>query len=309
MTLSDPGVTLCAGEALIALVPCDGRPLELTEALAIVAAGAELNVAVHLARLGLPARFAGLVGDDPFGRRVRAALVQEGVDVSTLLVQPSRPTGFYLKAVEPEGSSMRYFRRGSAASSLSELPAGAHDGVGHLHLTGITPALSPECARLVHRELESPKAATTSFDVNYRSALWDPAAAATALHGLARLATVVFVGLDEARRLWGCPDAGSVRNLLPEPDELVVKDGPRDATAFTEDGSVSVAAQRVEVLDLVGAGDAFAAGYLAGRWRGEEPAEALASAHSLAVTVIGSYSDHGARGGDASLAQARENPG
>ncbi|MHB1614880.1 MAG: PfkB family carbohydrate kinase [Actinomycetes bacterium] len=63
-----PGIVLCVGEALIALAPSDGRPLEEARVLEVSAAGAELNVAVHLARLGLPARFAGMVGADPWGR-------------------------------------------------------------------------------------------------------------------------------------------------------------------------------------------------------------------------------------------------
>ncbi|MHB1614879.1 MAG: sugar kinase [Actinomycetes bacterium] len=231
-----------------------------------------------------------------------ATLVHEGVDVSALLTHPGRPTGFYLKGFGTYGTSMHYYRERSAASTLDRVPPGAHDGVGHVHLTGITPALSAECSGLVRRELQETGGRSTSFDVNYRAALWSPETAAPVLRELARMATVAFVGLDEARRLWGCPDAEAVRELLPEPEEVVVKDGPRDATVLTATGSVSTPALPVTVVEPVGAGDAFAAGYLATRLRGDGLEPALRTGHTLAATVIRSYSDHGAPMDPAALA-------
>ncbi|HEY1623571.1 MAG TPA: sugar kinase [Streptosporangiaceae bacterium] len=292
-------VVLCAGEALITLSAADGLPLDSTQALRISPGGAEFNVAVHLARLGMSVRFAGLVGADPWGRRLLATLAAEGVDTSAVRTEHSRRTGCYLK----EPGSVYYYRAGSAGSALARLPDGAHDGVTHVHLTGITPALSPACAEFTATELAAagPAGRTTSFDINYRPALWSPAEAGPVLLNLAAMARYVFVGLDEARLVWGCQSAEEIRALIPAPAELIVKDGPRAAIAFSSGGEgIGVLPGPVEIVDVVGAGDAFAAGYLAGRLSGSgsgsgDVAAALRAGHALAAAVIGSPSDHGER--------------
>jgi len=208
------GIVLCVGEALIALAPEDGWSLETATALEVCEAGAEVSVAVHLARLGVPVRFAGLVGDDPWGGRIRNALAREGVDVSTLGIHRSAPTGMYLKNVGPNGTTVHYYRRGSAASTMDHVPPAAHAGVSHIHLSGITPALAPQCARMIRQELTHKEGRSVSFDVNYRRALWPPDQAAPVLGELARQADIVFVGLDEAAALWGCQTAEQVQHVL-----------------------------------------------------------------------------------------------
>lgn len=286
---------LCIGEALVTLSPAAALPLERASALRVSAGGAEFNVAVQLSRLGLPARFAGMVGDDPWGRMLAAALEDEGVDTASLLTHPTRPTGCYLKDLKSEGASVYYYR------------AGAHDQVGHVHLSGITPALSPACAALVRAELERNDGRTTSFDINYRPGLWSPGEAGPALLSLARLATFVFTGLDEAHQLWGCTTVAEIRDLLPSATEVIVKDGPREAVALTPAGRASAAPLRADVVDVIGAGDAFAAGYLASRMRGRDPGHALRAGHAVAAAVIASPTDHGARADITALAEGIAN--
>ncbi|WP_052664506.1 sugar kinase [Nitriliruptor alkaliphilus] len=286
----DDGVVLCVGEALIALTPTRGSLREAAD-LAVSPAGAELNVAVHLARLGLRSRFAGRVGDDPFGQRLRDALQFEGVDDGPLEVDPDLPTGLYAKDPSATDTAVLYYRRDSAATRLRTLPPGALAGVGLVHLSGITPALSPECDALVTELLDTP-GLITSFDVNHRPALWSAEEAGPKLLELAARATTVFVGLDEAARLWDVATAADVRDLLPDPVELVVKDGATAATAFTPGGTAVEPALPVQVVEPVGAGDAFAAGYLASRRRGEPADAALRRGHELAAQVLTSHSDN-----------------
>lgn len=288
------GIVLCVGEALIALAPQGGSPLETASTLEVCEAGAEVSVAVHLARLGVPVRFAGLVGDDPWGRRIKRTLAREGVDVSTLNTHRSAPTGLYLKSFGPNGTTVHYYRRGSAASTMAQVPPQAHAGVGHVHLSGITPALAPHCARMIRQELTQKEGRSVSFDVNYRQALWPTAQAATELRELAQHADLVFVGLDEAAALWGCQTAEQVRATLPEPDEIVVKDSGREAVVFTgQHRPVRVAALPTEVVEPIGAGDAFAAGYLAARRQDDDRSRALRVAHAMASMALTSYTDHG----------------
>ena len=288
-------VVLCVGEPLIALSALEALPLRSATTLRVSTGGAELNVAVHLARLGVPTRFAGQIGDDPWGRMLSETLEHAGVDTSSLSVHPTRLTGCYLKDSSAEPALVYYYRADSAASLLESLPDDAFSGVRRVHLSGITPALSPQCARLSQDLLDGADRAgrTTSFDINYRPALWAPSLAGRVLLDLAAKATTVFTGLDEATALWGCASASDVRRLLPEVAELVVKDGPREATVFAGDLTLSLRPEPVKVVDIVGAGDAFAAGFLASRWSGADLLDSLAGGHRLAASVIASSHDNG----------------
>jgi 2-dehydro-3-deoxygluconokinase len=158
----------------------------------------------------------------------------------------------------------------------------------------------------VRRALDTPpnsRPYAISFDVNHRPALWpDDATAATVLRELADRADIVFVGLDEAQELWGAdlqPDG--VRRLLAGPRILVVKDGGRAAHAFSaEDGSeveveveCTVPALPTDVVEPVGAGDAFAAGFLAGLLRGDDLRRALRLGHITAASALKVTGDHG----------------
>lgn len=306
MSVGARGIVLCVGEPLIALTPEAGRSLESAGTFTVAEGGAELNVAIHLARLGVPVRFAGRVGDDPLGRRLRDALGREGVDVSTLALDGTLPTGLYLKEPGEEGTAVHYFRRGSAASAVDRLPDGALVGVGHVHVTGILAALSDACRDLVRDLLAHPRPTAVSFDVNYRPALWEPNVAAPVLLDFARHADVVFVGLDEALQLWGTATHEAVRALLPEPAEVVVKDSGRPAIAFVGTGaSVVEAALPVDVVEPVGAGDGFAAGYIATRRDGGDVRSALRVGHALAAGVLRTNSDHGVPPDPRLLAAAR----
>jgi len=142
---------------------------------------------------------------------------------------------------------------------------------------------------LFQRVAASP--ARLSFDVNHRPALWADGAAAPTLRALAERADIVFVGLDEANVLWGCRTADDVREILPSPAHLIVKDGDVGATEFGDEGRVFVPALTIEVLEAVGAGDAFAAGYLAALLAGRGSAERLAAGHERACLVLQSVSD------------------
>jgi 2-dehydro-3-deoxygluconokinase len=288
------GVVLCVGEPLIALSPAPGELLTDTDRVLVSEGGAELNVAVHLARLGLPVRFAGRVGDDPLGHRLYEVLRREGVDASGLTFDPARPTGVYFKQYASTGTSFHYYRDGSAASALDELPDTARAGVRHVHVTGILPALSETCRRLTQRLMTKGSDATRSFDVNFRAPLWKPEAAAPMLRDLADGADIAFVGIDEAYALWGTETADDVRRLLPNVGELIVKDSERPALAFVSGrGRVSEPAVAREVVDPVGAGDGFAAGYLAARLTGNDVRSALRLGHTVAAGVLGAHGDQG----------------
>lgn len=293
------GHVVCVGETMAALAPTPSGPLVDADRLSLSVAGAESNVAMYLADHGIPVTWLSALGDDPLGARVRAAVAAAGVDVTHVSTDPARPTGLMLKNPSPAGTRVHYYRKGSAASALGPdlLDHEALRTAALVHFTGITPALSSSCRDLVTHALavtaaERPYA--LSFDVNHRAALWPEGAAPQALRDLAGRADIVFVGLDEAQDLWGADlTAAAVRELLPAPRIVVVKDGSREATAFTASDTTTVPAPRVEVTEPVGAGDAFAAGFLTGLLRGEPLSRSLRLGHITAASALSVSGDHG----------------
>ncbi|OKI16287.1 sugar kinase [Saccharothrix sp. CB00851] len=280
------------GETMAVFTPAEAGPPEEVRTWLRGTGGAESNVACALAALGVPVGWVSAVGDDPFGRAVVASVAEAGVDVSHVLVDPTRPTGLYVKEAGKAGSAMRYYRVGSAASALGPdvLDRLDLDAVSYVHVTGITAALSPSCFALVHTLLDHP-GVTTSFDVNWRPALWD-STGPEVLRSLAAKADIVLVGDDEADALWGASAPTAVRRLLPEPTTLVVKQGATGASVLVADTPpVFEPALTVDVVEPVGAGDAFAAGFLAAHRSGEPPARCLRSGHLTAAGALCTLSD------------------
>ena len=290
---------VCLGETMAMVTPSPPRPLAEARTLALSQGGAESNVAVWLARLGYPVSWCSRLGDDVLGRRVLAEVTAAGVDTSLVELDGGAPTGVYFKDPQPGATSVLYYRAGSAAARMDERDADRALGrpVRLLHLTGITPALSDSCARAVDHAITraAQLGVTVSFDVNYRAALWpSPDAAAATLGRLARRCGIVFIGCDEASLLWGATTVPDIWAAVGSPGTLVVKDGPRAARS-TDDGIsvTSAAALPVEVVEPVGAGDAFAAGWLYAWLRDLPSAARLRLGHLIASSALGSATDHG----------------
>ncbi|MGO4533619.1 sugar kinase [Leifsonia sp. 2MCAF36] len=255
---------LAAGETMAMVAPRAAERLHAADAFRVDAGGAESNVAGHVAALGHPAAWFSRLGADPLGDRILHRLAARGIDVSKVVRDAAHPTGLYVK--DP-GHGVHYYRSGSAASFLSAADADAveFDGVGVLHVSGITAIISPSAAEFLDRLMLRAREAgvLVSFDVNHRPTLWDAETAGAVLEPIAAHSDLVFVGRDEAERLWGTATPAEVRALLPDVGELVVKDGAHGATTFAGHDAVFEPALRIEVVEEVGAGDAFAGGYLA----------------------------------------------
>jgi len=278
-----PFDVIAIGETMVALVPDDAAPIAAESRMLLRVAGAESNVATSLARLGHSVRWVSAVGADPFGEIITRELAGAGVDLGAVAVSPDAPTGIFAK--DPAGASTRvhYYRKGSAASRMT--PEIATGDARLVHISGITPALSEGCRDLTDAIMVREQA--VSFDVNYRSALWRGVGeAADVLAGFARRADIVFVGRDEAEELWGTATAEDVRRFLPEPRILVVKDAAIEAVSFSDEGVARVPSRRVEVVEPVGAGDAFAAGWLSGFLSDRTPTERLKLGHLLASRAV-----------------------
>jgi 2-dehydro-3-deoxygluconokinase len=290
------------GEPLAVLIPTEIAPAEQCDLLRVRVGGAELNVAIGLSRLDHDVTFIGVVGNDPWGRRVLRELRAEGVDVR-VRTDSGHPTGAYLRERRASGlTRATYLRRGSAGAQLegpdlSEFQPGTGDVV---HLTGITPALSDAALAvwLAAAETARSRGAVLSLDINHRSALWTSKEARSAFCKIAHLASTVLAGTDEAslvtnEDLASPADAvEALRRLLPHDTEVVIKDGASGSLHVDSTGrATQAAAIALTPHDVVGAGDAFAAGYLSALADGLTPGQRLERAHACAAFVVSTDGD------------------
>ncbi|HET6499664.1 MAG TPA: sugar kinase [Amycolatopsis sp.] len=267
------GGLVTLGESLAVLGTAEPGPLHVGASMRFSFAGAESTVAIGVARLGHPAGWIGRVGADEPGRVIRTQLLAEGVTPAGVHVDTEAPTAILVKQSRTaDQTRVTYRRTGSAGSRLcgDDLPAELIASAGVLHTSGITPILSDSAAEAVNAAITVGRDAGTcvSFDVNYRAALWSRETAMPVLRELAERADIVFAGPDELAMISGCgrdPDElfDAARQLLDRGvAEVVVKDGANGAWTVTAEDIHRRPARVVTVVDPVGAGDAFAAGYL-----------------------------------------------
>jgi sugar/nucleoside kinase (ribokinase family) len=271
---------------MVLLDPVGDGALEYGRTLTLRVAGAESNFAIALARLGVPVAWVSRVGDDPLGEIVRSTIAGEGVDVSHVRVDAA-PTGVFFKWRRDGRSFPLYYRRGSAAAQLEpgDVPDDALDGVELVHLTGITTALGEgpralvvDLARRAH-EL----GAIVTFDPNFRPALWSDAREAARAHAdVLPFVDWYLCGLEEGCALFGVQSADELVAAVGTND-VVIRLGSRGALVR----GVEVPPELLEdVVDEVGAGDAFAAGFAYGLLQDWPPDRSARAANVLAAHAL-----------------------
>jgi 2-dehydro-3-deoxygluconokinase len=303
---ADRGLDLVTlGECLVAFVASTPGPLAEATTFERYVAGAEANVAVGLARLGHGVAYIGNVGSDGFGTAIVRALRGEGVDIRHLTVVEDGRTGVMFRERRAVGAmDVVYHRAGSPGSmvSVDDVERADDDGLfaaRWLHLTGITPALSgsARAATTRARDLARDAGATISLDVNLRRRLWSEDEAAAVLGDLATGVDVVLGSPDELALIAGVDSDAPVEEVVNAvaqlgPSSVVAKLGSEGALGF-ESGGKAVLESGFgvpTVIDPVGAGDAFCAGFIAGRLDGVDLATALRMGNAcgaLAVAVSG----------------------
>ncbi len=286
------------GEAMMALRWSEsmalGRPAQTS------IAGAESNVAICLARLEHSVSFVGRVGDDQPGELVMRTLRAERVGTEHVFRDAEAGTGIILFDRPVAGSvNVTYRRRGSAGSRLqpADIAAALENPPRILHVTGVTLALGRYCVDTVTRAIGTARetGCLVAFDVNFRSTLWSPEAAAAALAGLRGQVDIAVGSPAELALMAGIPDASTdqaARKLLAAgAREVVAKLGPRGAEAHTAEGVIRQPAAPVTEVDPVGAGDAFVAGYLSAHLDGLDLPMRLERGNLLGAAVVASHGD------------------
>ncbi|MET9734911.1 sugar kinase [Streptomyces sp. NPDC006458] len=288
---------LTLGETMGLVSAIGTGSLDYVHAFTFGIGGAESNVAIGAARLGVPVTWVGRIGSDATGDVIERRLRAEAINVRA--IRDRSFTGLMVRHCRA-GTAVHvdYHRAGSAGSHLtpSDLPAELIEQASIVHLTGITPALSDSARKTVQHALAAAKAAAVpvSVDINYRSKLWERNHARPHLRELVSSADIVFAGIEEAQLVLDT-HTGSAASLaeglsLLGPKEAIIKAG-RDGCAACIDGAVlAEPAISVHLVDPVGAGDAFVAGYLTERLTGADAEQRLRTACAMgayAVTVPG----------------------
>ena len=289
------------GEAMLLLVADRPGPLEDAGAFYKHTAGAETNVAIGVARLGLKVGWSSRLGTDMMGRYLMKAMLAEGIDCSRVTLDPAQPTGFMLKGRVSDGGDppVEYHRRGSAASRMAvgDIDTNWLLSARHLHATGVFAGVSATTLALVRQSMTLMRAhgRSISFDPNLRPALWTtPEVMRHTINDLATCADWVLPGLAEGRFLTGehSPEGIALFYRQRGASLVVVKLGDQGAYYDSETaGSGYVPIFPVaEVVDTVGAGDGFAVGIISALLEGLTVPQAVrrgAWAGACAIQALG----------------------
>lgn len=296
MTVATTLDVVTVGEAMVLFSATQPGALSEVQHFRRATAGAELNVAVGLSRLGFKVGYVSKVGRDSFGEYLLSFLAAEGIDRSQICVDDHHSTGFMLKSLETDGSDPRieYFRRGSAASHLksADNPVAYCAGSRHLHLTGICPAIGPSVRELVFAMAEQARAGgrSVSFDPNLRPRLWpSQQAMVECMNELAAHADLVMPGLSEGQLLTGRQREEDIADfyLARGAKQVVIKLGAQGAYYAGPDGRGTVPGLRVpKVVDTVGAGDGFAVGVISALLQGLSTEQAASRGNAIGARVV-----------------------
>jgi 2-dehydro-3-deoxygluconokinase len=288
------------GEAMAMFVAEETGELHQVKRFMLRLAGAETNVAVGLARLGLGVGWVSKVGNDPFGQYIRESLTKENVDISKVVMDPDYPTGFQLKSkVTSSDPEVVYFRKGSAASRLepADLSDSYFTSASHLHLTGIPPALSSTMRAVSEHVLVLMRehGRTISFDPNLRPSLWkNEAEMVGEINRLAIRADWVLPGIAEGEILTGYSKPRDIAAFYLDKGVklVVIKLGAKGAyyRTATEEGEVPGFPVK-QVVDTVGAGDGFAAGVISGLLERLPISQAVLRANAIGALAVMTQGD------------------
>ena len=286
------------GEVLLRLaIPSPAR-FETARHLDLQIGGAEANVAAACARLGLSAAWISALPANPWGERIRRELGSHGVDCAYVRMTENTRVGVYFLeyGVPPRPVRVLYDRRESAFARLTPAQVDWEPvrRARLVHLTGVTPALGESARALVERAVR--EASTVSFDINYRATLWSPQEARAFVEPVLPRVRYLFIGQAEARTLFGLSGTpeqtlDGLARLAPKAT-ISLQQGEAGSTVL-DGGTVFRPRRRpaVQVVDPIGAGDAYAAGFLWAVLSGRDVRDAVDAGTAVAALKCSTWGD------------------
>ena len=286
------------GEVLLRLAIPSPTRFETARQLDLQLGGAEANVAAACARLGLRTAWISALPANPWGERIRRELTGHGIDCAYVRMTEGARVGVYFLeyGAPPRPVRVLYDRRDSAFARLTAAQVDWEPVrlARIVHLTGITPALGEAPRSLFERALA--EAPTVSFDVNYRATLWSPAEARAFLEPVLTRVRYLFIGQGEAQTLFGL--AGSPEQTLDglarlAPKATISLQRGEEGSMVLDGGRLARPSLRsvVQVVDPIGAGDAYAAGFLWATLSGRGLQEAVDAGTAVAAIKCSTWGD------------------
>ena len=277
------------GETMLRLAAPPFRRLEQTSILEVTVGGSEHNVATGVCRLGLSAAWVSRLPDNPLGRMVRNKTREFGVDTSFVVWAKGERLGLYFVeyGASPRSSSVLYDRAGSAISRIQSGEvdwAAALSGVRLFHTSGITPALSRSAAAVTAEALQAARAADclVSYDLNYRAKLWSQEEARACQEPLMAFVDILMTTEEDTARVFGIRGDDYNQVAIKLADRfgfkvvtITLRDTPSvwrntwTAIAYADGICYDDRTYDIEVVDRVGGGDAYDAGFLYGYLTGD----------------------------------------
>lgn len=288
---------LTIGDAMVTLNPASKGPMRFVESFNRKVGGAELNFAIGCARLGLDTGWISRLGNDEFGRFIRNFVRGEGIDISQVMLVDRYPTSVNFKEIMEDGSGRTFYYRANSPTSTmrpEDLNEELIRDAKLLHLTGVFPAVGEQNFEIVMRAVELAKKHNVliSFDPNIRLKLWSKEQAKLKLSLLLPYVDIFLTGDDEAELLLGEKDP---KKIIEECKRysistIAIKRGEHGSIGYHQGQYVEAPVVNAKVVDRVGAGDGFDAGFVYGvinNWPLEKTLKFSNTIGSMVVSVSG----------------------
>src|SRR5699024_645529 len=289
------------GETMVLFDPIIDGPLRYVDQFRKRIGGAESNLAIGLARLGKKVGWISQLGNDELGEFVQSFIRGEGVDTSQVTMLDEASTGVYIKERVREGKTQVYYYRTDSAASKLDAKNINWEYIKQakiIHLSGITPLLSENNWRVIEEVFSFAKKnnITISFDPNIRINLWKSSKTAKKrLLWLSEESDILLAGLEEAKSLLNknyCIDEITKHFYKKGVKYTILKDGSIGTYFSSKNSKGFFPSFKVNyVVDPIGAGDGFNAGFLSSILEGKSIEEGVKTGSIVGAMVVSTYGD------------------
>ena len=288
------------GDAMVAMCPKEKGPILFCNTFERKIGGAELNVAIGCARLGLKSGWISRLGQDDFGKHILKTVRGEGIDTSQIELVEGYQTSVYFREVMANGDSRSfYYREKSPTSTMTaeSLDENYFRNSKVLHITGVFPSINDNNKEILLKAVELAKKNNLliSFDPNIRLKMWTKSQAREFINKFLSEVDILLVGDEEISILIDEEDTNEAIKKFHDMgiDKVVVKRGAKGAIGSDGSNIYDVAAIKPKALiDTVGAGDGFAAGFLSAYLKGDSFEESIEFANAVGSLVVGIEGDN-----------------
>lgn len=288
------------GDAMITFNPSSNGPMRFVNTFERKVGGAELNFAIGCSRLGLNSGWISRLGNDEFGRYILNFVRGEGIDTDEVKLVDGYPTSLNFKEIMEDGSGRTfYYRSNSPTLTLTpdSLRESYFENAKILHITGVFPAIQPQNVEVIKQAIKLAKKQNVmiSFDPNIRLKLWDKERAKEVLSEFLPYVDIMLTGVEEAELLLGTKNPQEVIDKCKQQgiSYVAIKQGDKGSIGYHNDQTVEApSVPPRKVVDTVGAGDGYDAGFVYGVLQGWSIEKILNFANTIGSMVVSVSGDN-----------------